>query len=162
MISSMRKTFHESCSKGLADLERWQVNGSLEKRIPHNLNIAFEDVDAEVLLASLPELALATGSACSAGSAKGSKTLRAIGLPDNLSEGSVRIGFGRTTTLEEVQTATRLLSERVNLIRGIKKINQSAVSLDSNKGPWENHPGTSCVFRPRIFRLQIRMVAEAI
>ena len=103
--------------EGLADLGRWQVNGSLEQRIPHNLNIAFEDVDADVLLASIPELALATGSACSAGSPKGSETLRAIGLPDDLAEGSVRIGFGRTTTLEEVQTAAKLLSERVNLLR---------------------------------------------
>ena len=102
---------------GLADLGGWQVNGSLEERIPHNLNIAFEGVDAEVLLASLPELALATGSACSAGSLKGSETLRAIGLPVDLAEGSVRIGFGRTTTTDEVRMAAKLLREQVRLLR---------------------------------------------
>lgn len=95
------------------DLEGWQVNGSLEERIPHNLSIAFEDVDADALLASVPELALATGSACSAGSLKGSETLRAIGLPEELIQGTVRIGFGRTTTGDEVRAAARLLRARV-------------------------------------------------
>lgn len=102
---------------GLAGLEGWQVNGSLDERIPHNLNIAFDGVDAEVLLGSLPELALATGSACSAGSPKRSETLQAIGLPDDLADGSVRIGFGRTTTADEVRTAAGLLRKQVNLLR---------------------------------------------
>ena len=99
------------------DLDAWQVNGSLEERIPHNLSIAFDGVDAEVLLASMPELALATGSACSAGALKESETLKAIGLPRDLANGTVRIGFGRTTTLDEVRTAADLISERVTLLR---------------------------------------------
>ena len=102
---------------GLEGLDGWQVNGSLEDRVPHNLSIAFEDVDADVLLASVPELALATGSACSAGSLNRSETLRAIGLPDALADGTVRIGFGRTTTGEEVRTAARLLCDRVRSLR---------------------------------------------
>ena len=101
----------------LADLDGWQVNGSIEERIPHNLSIAFSGIDAEALLASLPELALATGSACSAGSLKQSETLRAIGLPDDLADGTVRIGFGRTTTLDEVHIAAALLCDRVRLLR---------------------------------------------
>jgi len=101
----------------LSELTAWQVNGSLEDRIPHNLSLAFEGVDADALLASTPELALATGSACSGGSVKGSQTLRAIGLPQDLAEGTIRIGFGRTTTLEEVRTATHLLCERVRFLR---------------------------------------------
>ena len=104
---------------GLQSLDGWQVNGSIEQRIPHNLSVAFEDVDAELLLTMLPELALATGSACSAGSLKDSVTLKAIGLSDELASGTVRIGFGRTTTVEDVQTAAALLCERVRLIRGI-------------------------------------------
>ena len=104
---------------GLQSLDGWQVNGSIEQRIPHNLSVAFEDVDAELLLTMLPELALATGSACSAGSLKDSVALKAIGLSDELASGTVRIGFGRTTTVEDVQTAAALLCERVRLIRGI-------------------------------------------
>lgn len=102
---------------GLADLDGWQVNGPLEDRIPHNLSIAFDGVDADVLLASLPQLALATGSACNSGSLKRSDTLTAIGLPDDLADGTVRIGFGRTTTVEDVRRAASLLREQVSLLR---------------------------------------------
>ena len=102
----------------LSELDGWQVNGSLEERIPHNLSIAFEGVDADLLLASTPELALSTGSACSSGSLKESETLRAIGLPDDLAGGTVRIGFGRTTTVEEVRKAAKVLRDRVSLLRG--------------------------------------------
>ena len=101
----------------LARLDGWQVNGSLEERIPHNLSIAFERVDAQVLLAGIPELALSTGSACSSGSLKGSDTLRSIGLPDELTGGTIRIGFGRTTTPDEVRMAADLLCDRVASLR---------------------------------------------
>ena len=111
------KNLSEVMLDGLAELGEWQVNGSLEERIPHNLSIAFENVDAEVLLASLPELALATGSACSGGSLKESETLKALGLSDDLAGGTVRIGFGRTTTVEEVQRAARMLCDKVCSIR---------------------------------------------
>lgn len=111
--TGLRRTMLE----GLSSLEGWQVNGSLEDRVPHNLSIAFEGVDAEMLLESLPELALATGSACSGGALKESETLKAIGLPRSLAEGTVRIGFGRTTTVDEVRTAAALLRERVELLR---------------------------------------------
>ena len=101
----------------LSGLGGWQVNGSLEERVPHNLSLAFEGVDAEVLLASMPELALATGSACSAGAMKGSETLRAIGLSEALADGTVRIGFGRTTTLDDIRAAANLLCDRVISLR---------------------------------------------
>lgn len=101
----------------LADLDGWQINGSLEERIPHNLSIAFEGVDADALLASLPELALSTGSACSAGSLTRSETLNAIGLRDDLADGTVRIGFGRTTSAQDVRRAAGLLRERVTALR---------------------------------------------
>ena len=101
----------------LANLEGWQVNGSLDERIPHNLSIAFDRVDAQVLLASIPELALSTGSACSSGSLKESETLKAIGLSDELSNGTIRIGFGRTTTFDEIKIAADLLCQRVVSLR---------------------------------------------
>ena len=101
----------------LSNLEGWQVNGSLEERIPHNLSIAFDRVDAQVLLASITELALSTGSACSSGSLKESETLKAIGLSDELSNGTIRIGFGRTTTFDEIKIAADLLCQRVVSLR---------------------------------------------
>ena len=103
--------------EGLADLDGWRVNGSLDERIPHNLSIAFEGVDADVLLASTPELALSTGSACSSGSLRDSITLKAIGLRDDLARGTIRIGFGRTTTLDDILTAAAVLRDRVATLR---------------------------------------------
>ncbi len=111
------KSLSRAMLDALSGLSGWQVNGSLEERIPHNLSLAFAGVDADTLLASLPELALATGSACSAGAVKGSETLKAIGLPEDLANGTVRIGFGRTTTLDEVRTAAGLLCDRVRSLR---------------------------------------------
>lgn len=105
--------------EGLLGLQGWQVNGSLEQRVPHNLSIAFEGVKADILLASLPELALSTGAACSAGSLKTSETLKAIGLSDELADATVRIGFGRTTTVAEVETAAKILCDRVAHVRSI-------------------------------------------
>ena len=101
----------------LSELDGWQVNGSLDYRIPHNLSIAFEGVNADVLLASLPELAMATGSACNAGALNESETLKAIRLPNDLASGTIRIGFGRTTTIDEVRTAAYLLRDRVMMLR---------------------------------------------
>ena len=103
--------------EGLSDLDDWHVNGSLEHRIPHNLSIAFEGIDADILLASIPELALSTGSACSSGSLRESLTLRAIGVPNDLACGTIRIGFGRTTTFEHVMTAAAILRGRVTALR---------------------------------------------
>ena len=83
----------------LADLDVWQVNGSRDEQIPHNLSVLFASVDAEFQLVSMPEPALVTGSASSAGSRKGSEALKAIGLPRDLAKGTVRISFGRNTTV---------------------------------------------------------------
>lgn len=111
------KTLSQAMLDALLGLAGWQVNGSLEERIPHNLSIAFEDVDADTLLASLPELAVSTGSACSAGAVKRSETLRAIGLSEDLANGTVRIGFGRTTTINDVQKAADLMCRKVRSLR---------------------------------------------
>ena len=111
------RTLARAFLQGLSELDGWQVNGSLDERIPHNLSIAFEGVDADVLLSKTPELAIATGSACSSGALRQSTTLVAIGLPDPLANGTVRIGFGRTTTLDEVVFAAATLSSRVTSLR---------------------------------------------
>ena len=111
------RTLAQAFLQGLADLDGWQVNGSLDERIPHNLSIAFDHIDADILLSTTPELAVATGSACSSGALRRSTTLAAIGLPEPLAQGTVRIGFGRTTTLDEVVFAATTLCRRVAALR---------------------------------------------
>lgn len=93
------------------------VNGSLTQRIPGNLNIAFPGIEAEALIAALPELALATGSACSSAVNEPSHVLTALGLSPELAAGSLRIGFGRFTTEAELDRAGRLIAAKVKELR---------------------------------------------
>lgn len=93
------------------------VNGSLCHRVPHNLNLAFLGVDADTLVASIPGLAISTGSACSAGALGTSHVLQAI-APDEVASSAIRIGFGRATTAAEVDTAARMICDAVDGLSG--------------------------------------------
>jgi len=88
-----------------------RVNGSLQRRLPGNLNVALPGVDAEALLLELPGLALSTGSACATGQSGPSHVLRAIGLPDELAHGSLRFGLGRFTSEAEIERALAMIAD---------------------------------------------------
>jgi cysteine desulfurase len=94
-----------------------RVNGSLERRLPHNLNVAFERVEPEALLMSLGDLAVSSGSACSSASTEPSHVLKAIGLPDDLARASIRFGLGRFTTEKDVDSAADKLVQVVKHLR---------------------------------------------
>jgi len=98
------------------------VNGGMEQRIPGNLNISVEGVDAESLMAALPDLAFSSGSACTSASAKASYVLDAIGLTTDLAESSLRIGLGRFTLHEEVDYAANRLIEEIRNIRKNRQV----------------------------------------
>ncbi len=104
----------------LSALEGWHVNGSLDQRVPHNLSLTFAGVEAEALLAMLPGFALATGSACSGGAAGSSPTLQALGLDPEAIAATVRMGFGRDTTRDDVVKATRAIADAVGQLRGVR------------------------------------------
>ena len=93
------------------------INGDLDRRFPGNLNVSIAGLDAEALIAALPELALSTGSACTSASVEPSYVLRAMGLPDSAARGSLRIGFGRPTSEEEVERAAALIADAVERLR---------------------------------------------
>jgi len=93
------------------------VHGSLEGRLPGNLTLSFEGLEAEPLILSMRELALSSGSACTSASAKPSHVLRAMGVDPALAHGSIRIGLGRFTQREELERATRIIIERVRALR---------------------------------------------
>ena len=80
-------------------------NGSLGHRLPHNSNLCFPDVEAEALLANLPDLALSVGSACNSGALEPSSILLSLGLSREQADGSVRFGLGRFNTEAEIETA---------------------------------------------------------
>jgi cysteine desulfurase len=100
-------------------LEGVEINGSLEQRLPGNLNLSFAGVNAETLLMSLPDVALSTGSACSSAVAEPSHVLRAIGAGEDLAKSSVRFGLGRFNTAEEIDSVARRVIESVNRLRGL-------------------------------------------
>lgn len=93
------------------------LNGAQDARWPGNLNLSFDGVRADNLVASLKKIAVSTGSACSAGTDGPSHVLEALGVPDDLLEASIRIGFGRFTTIEDVNFAADYLLEALQDLR---------------------------------------------
>ena len=100
-------------------LEGVEVNGTMEHRLPANLNVSFAGVDAESLLIALPEVALSTGSACTSATVEPSHVLQALGLTRDRAHSSVRLGLGRFNTEEEVDFAATKIAEAVRRLRSM-------------------------------------------
>jgi len=94
------------------------VNGSLQHRLPGNLNLAFAGVDGESLLIALKDVAVSSGSACMSASVEPSYVLRGIGIPDELAQASIRFSLGRFTTTEEIDFAAESLRAVLTKLRG--------------------------------------------
>jgi cysteine desulfurase len=106
--------------QGLATIGGVLRNGSVSRSVPHVLNVSFEGVEGESLLAAVrPYLAVSTGSACNSALAEPSYVLRALGRSERLSESSLRFGLGRTTTTSDIDTAVAVLSREVGRLRDI-------------------------------------------
>lgn len=88
-------------------LSRWTVNGSEVSRWPGNLNLRLDGLNVPRLMSDCREIAFSAGSACGSGTGKPSRVLTAIGLEPPVARGSIRLGFGRYTTRDEVETAAR-------------------------------------------------------
>jgi cysteine desulfurase len=91
--------------------ERWIVNGSEEQRYRGNLNIRAEGIDSARLISEVRRVAFSSGSACASGSGRSSHVLAALGLSDRQARSSIRIGFGRYTSEEELMEALALIEE---------------------------------------------------
>ena len=109
----LRKAF----LSGLSAVSGFYVNGSLDVRLPGNLNLAFADIDGESLLMALKDLALSSGSACMSASLEPSYVLRGIGVADELAQASLRFSLGRFTTREEVDFAVECLQSVIPRLR---------------------------------------------
>ena len=102
-----------------AGLDRVYVNGSMEHRLPGNLNMSFAGVTGESLLMSLPDVALSTGSACTSATVEPSYVLKALGVGDDLAHSSLRFGLGRFNTAEEAEYVARRVVEAVLKLRAL-------------------------------------------
>lgn len=105
------------CAVITGGLEGVTVNGSMEHRLPGNLNLSFEGVDGEALLLALRDIALSSGSACASATQEPSHVLRAIGVSDALAHSAIRFGLGRMNTDDEIEHVGALVVERVLALR---------------------------------------------
>ena len=107
---------------GIKDMEEVYVNGDLDHRVPHNLNVSFNFVEGESLIMGIKELAVSSGSACTSASLEPSYVLRALGRNDELAHSSIRFTIGRFTTEADVDFAIKLLTERIQKLRDMSPL----------------------------------------
>ena len=126
--------------KGLQDIEATYVNGDLEARVPHNLNISFAYVEGESLIMAIKEVAVSSGSACTSASLEPSYVLRALGREDELAHSSIRFSIGRFTTEEEVDFTIDLLHRKIGKLRELSPLWEMVQEgVDLNTVQWAHH-----------------------
>ena len=108
--------------KGLSDIDQVFINGDMEQRVPHNLNISFAYIEGESMLMAIKDLAVSSGSACTSASLEPSYVLRALGREDELAHSSIRFTLGRFTTEEEIDYAIKLLHEKIGKLRELSPL----------------------------------------
>ncbi len=125
---------------GLSAIEEVFVNGDMERRVPHNLNVSFNYVEGESLIMAIKDLAVSSGSACTSASLEPSYVLRALGRSDELAHSSIRFSIGRFTTEEEVDHAVRLLTTKVAKLRAMSPLWEMVQEgVDLNTVQWAAH-----------------------
>ncbi len=126
--------------KGLSDLPEIYVNGDLEQRVPHNLNISFAYVEGESLMMAVKDIAVSSGSACTSASLEPSYVLRALGLTDELAHSSIRFSIGRFTTEEEIDFTVDLLHKQIDRLRELSPLWEMVQEgIDLNTVQWAAH-----------------------
>jgi cysteine desulfurase len=108
--------------RGLSDIEQVFVNGHLERRVPHNLNMSFNFVEGESLIMGCKGIAVSSGSACTSASLEPNYVLRALGRSDELAHSSLRMTIGRFSTADEIDHAVRLIRDRVAKLRELSPL----------------------------------------
>jgi cysteine desulfurase len=117
--SQLRDRLMQSITTGLDNV---RVNGSLQSRLPNNLNLCIDGIDAEAILTAITDVALSSGAACSSAEIKPSHVLKAIGCTDQQAASSIRFGLGRRNTTEEVDYVAQRIIETVNTQRRLAPV----------------------------------------
>jgi cysteine desulfurase len=107
-------------------LDEIYVNGSMEHRLPGNLNVSFAYVEGESLLMGINDIAVSSGSACTSATLEPSYVLKALGTGDELAHSSIRFGLGRFNTEEEVDFVVEKLSAVVTRLREMSPLYELA------------------------------------
>jgi cysteine desulfurase len=118
-VAGLRNRLHNSLVAGLNQVT---INGSMEHRLPGNLNMSFLEVDGETLLTGLNDVALSSGSACSSGKTHASYVLKALGLNDEAAGSAIRFGIGRFNTEAEIDYVAGRVIELVKNLREVSAL----------------------------------------
>ena len=125
---------------GLSQIEQVYLNGDLERRVPHNLNVSFNFVEGESLIMAIKDIAVSSGSACTSASLEPSYVLRALGRSDELAHSSIRFTVGRFTTQEEIDYTANLVSRQVGRLREMSPLwEMYKDGVDLNTLVWAAH-----------------------
>src|SRR5246500_5582664 len=121
-------------------LDEVYINGTMEHRLPNNLNISFAYVEGESLLMGINEIAVSSGSACTSATLEPSYVLKALGAGDDLAHSSIRFGLGRFNTEEEVDYVAAKVIDVVNKLRELSPLYDMAKEgVDLSKVSWTAH-----------------------
>ncbi|MDC7710139.1 IscS subfamily cysteine desulfurase [Vogesella indigofera] len=125
---------------GLQGIEETYLNGDIDARVPHNLNVSFNFVEGESLIMAIKDLAVSSGSACTSASLEPSYVLRALGRNDELAHSSIRFSIGRFTTEADVDYAIKLLQEKIGKLREMSPLwEMFKDGVDLNSIEWAAH-----------------------
>src|SRR5438046_4681252 len=134
------RMLRDKLRQGLSEIEEIYVNGNIERRVPHNLNVSFNFVEGESLIMAIKDVAVSSGSACTSASLAPSYVLRALGRSDELAHSSIRFTVGRFCPEEEIDYTVELLKGKIAKLRELSplwEIHQEGVDL--NTVVWAAH-----------------------
>jgi len=124
----------------LAELDETYINGTMESRLPHNLNISFAYVEGESLLMGINDVAVSSGSACTSATLEPSYVLKALGAGDDIAHSSIRFGLGRFNTEEEVDYVAGKVISVVKKLRELSPLYEMVKEgIDLSKVQWSAH-----------------------
>ena len=135
-IGALRDRLHA----GLTSLEEVYLNGDLEQRVPHNLNLSFNLVEGESLMMGIKNIAVSSGSACTSSSLEPSYVLKALGRDDELAHSSIRFSIGRFTTAAEIDAAVEQVRHMVVKLRNLSPLwEMHKAGIDLSTVQWAAH-----------------------
>jgi cysteine desulfurase len=134
------KALRDRLAAGLQQIEETYINGDMEHRVPHNLNVSFNYVEGESLIMAVKDLAVSSGSACTSASLEPSYVLRALGRSDELAHSSIRFTIGRFTTEADIDFAIELMKSKVHKLRELSPLwDMFKEGVDINSIQWAAH-----------------------
>lgn len=134
------KMLRDKLWNGIKDMEEVYLNGDLEQRVAHNLNVSFNFVEGESLIMALKDMAVSSGSACTSASLEPSYVLRALGLNDELAHSSIRFSFGRFTTEEEIDYVINVIHNSIDKLREMSPLwDMFKEGIDLESVEWAHH-----------------------